>query len=148
MPAGWIAAIGSIVSAGSAIASGSAQRRAAREQRRLQRLQERRERTKLFAEQRRATAQVQAQLVARGASAGSAAETVPGSIATQGASNQAFLTQVGNISRSMNSALSTANTFDTIGQVAGVVGGAAKAGAFDKWLKTTPAQTTTTPVSN
>lgn len=125
-----------VVSGLSTVASASAQKRAAREQRRIQRLQERRERSKLFGEQRRATAEAQAQLLARGASASSAAETVTGSIATQGAAQIGFLNQAGDISRSMNAALGQAQTFQTIGQIAGTLQSVNTAGGFDKKVET------------
>lgn len=121
------AAISTVASVSSAVS----QRKAAREQRRLQRLRERRERNKLFAEQRRAAAEARAQLAARGASISSAAETVPGSISTQGATNQQFLTEVSTLSRSANAFLQRANTFGAVGQVSGQLKKGAEEGMFD-----------------
>lgn len=111
-----------------------ANRRAQREQRRLQKLKERRERQKVQAQVQRERAQAEAELFARGASVSSAGTTVPGSIVTQGATQQGFLNQVsqitGNIQAFNQQAQDAQQTAALASSIGGVVQGAQGAGLF------------------
>lgn len=106
------------VAAGSAAYSANEAGKQAKEQRRLGRLRLRRARNKAYGEQVRARAEANVLIAQQGAATSSAASTVPGSINTQGASNQAFLTDVSTITGNISTFQQRSNNAQAVGAIA------------------------------
>lgn len=120
-----VAAIGAVISAGATVASVLSQRKAAKQQRRLSRVQARRQQLNQIRSariQRGAAINVAAQT---GGLGGSAAEGAGGSVLSQLGGNISFLDTVQGLQQSINRALANSATFGALADVSADISGAA-----------------------
>lgn len=136
--AGSAAIIGTVFQVAGTVRAERQQSRADKERRKLQKIQERRERNRLFAERQRAVAESQVALGARGALSSSAAENVIGSIRSQEATEQGFLSKVSRITGSVNTFQVSANRSLTFGNLLGAAGNTTATAINEGFFKKSP----------